>query len=58
MRGSRPKPVKVEESSGALLGRRLDLGREGTLSNSTLGLDVKRDEMTWVGIRGAEEVAL
>ena len=47
MRGSRPRPVKVEESKGALLGREICFGIDGAVGSSTFGLEVNREEMTW-----------
>ena len=49
--GSRPEPVNVEESRGALLGFACADGKERKRGCSIFGLEVKREEMTWCGRR-------
>lgn len=47
-RGSSPKPEKLDASvKGALLGLEGDFGRDFAVGASTLGLDVKREDITW-----------
>ena len=45
-RGSSPRPVKVEESSGALLGFVLAAGAARGVGCSIFGFEVNREEMT------------
>jgi hypothetical protein len=48
--GLRPRPSKVDESTGALLGFELDaLGIGAGFGVSIVGLEVNREEMIWVG---------
>lgn len=50
--GSKPRPAKVEESSGALLGRAFNRGAGATLGCSTFGFEVNSEEIICVGGRG------
>ena len=55
IRGSMPRPVKVEESvKGALLGFPMMLGADFTADWSIFGLYENREDMTCVGARGLD----
>lgn len=54
MRGSSPRPVKVEVSRGALLGREFSRVVGSLTGFSTLGLYENNDEITCVGGRVVE----
>ena len=53
MRGSSPRPVKVDESRGALLGLALVTAGARERGCSTFGLDVNSEEIIWLDWRGA-----